>query len=229
LVGILVLVINPLLIVALTALIGLFYVMIKRNHERKEARSKIPCASCQTPILPSASACLNCKTPVQEPVSVGFFGTPNGKPVLEPASHRLKLIEKKRCPNCATRLTGRTPAHTCEACGYALMATAEERTQYTAKINRRFAPVMLTCGVLSIIPVVGVIPAILLYRFALVAPYRRYLPRGSRLFTKCMIQFASLILLIVQLVPVLGIASLPLMAALNFSFYKRSYKNKLPV
>ena len=73
-------------------------------------------------------------------------------------------------------------------------------------------------------PVVGLIPGIILYRMTVVAPDRRYLPRGRTLLVRWGVRLAYLFLIFVQLTPVTGTLAVPAMALLGWSAYRRSFR-----
>lgn len=72
-------------------------------------------------------------------------------------------------------------------------------------------------------PVVGVVPAIVFYRFQLVNPFRCYVPFGSALLAKWLGRFACIGVLSVQWIPLVGGVSLPIMATINYAIYRRAF------
>ena len=77
---------------------------------------------------------------------------------------------------------------------------------------------------LGLIPVLGVIPGVIAYRLALVAPFRRYLPTGRRLLLRWGLRLAMLILVAFQWVSVAGALALPVMALINYGAYRTAYR-----
>ena len=106
-------------------LIGIGIALLYRARKRAEAReeqSKIPCAACDVPIFRSALACPSCDTETESPRAVGYLGQAKANRAADPDTHPYRLVEKKRCPVCATRFKKRKPRQACTACGHALMA-----------------------------------------------------------------------------------------------------------
>jgi hypothetical protein len=86
----------------------------------------------------------------------------------------------------------------------------------------------VACLLLGLIPILGVIPAVILYRLAIVAPLRRYLPRGDNFLLRWGIRMVSLVLIALQWVPILGGLLLPILALVNYGPYRRVFQIRLP-
>ena len=95
---------------------------------------------------------------------------------------------------------------------------------YIASIDRRVPPVCLVCFVLGLIPVLGVIPGVICYRLAIVAPFRRYIPPGRGFVLRWGVRLAVLVLVAFQWVPVAGSLAIPVMALINYGAYRSAYR-----
>lgn len=226
-IGLVLLVVFPIVMLLLIgAVSGLFW-LIGKHRERLDEQSRVPCQNCGHMIYQCAVACPSCSTPVEHPHAVGFFGNSRDVPTKDPKDHPLRLVEKHRCPVCATRFEQRVVPQTCEACGHQLMADPAFAQRYLDYVGGRFAKVILVCGLLSFIPVVGLIPGVIYYRVKLVAPFRRYLPIGSRFLLKWLVRIAVFLLIGMQWIPILGVVSIPLMATLNFLVYRGAFSSRV--
>jgi hypothetical protein len=87
--------------------------------------------------------------------------------------------------------------------------------------------VLVVCALLSLIPVVGLIPGIIYYRFVLVGAFRRYLPLGKRFLLKWGIRILFFILMAFQWIPALGGLVVPLMAGISYVVFRTSFVNRL--
>ena len=96
--------------------------------------------------------------------------------------------------------------------------------EYVAFIDRRVPLVCMACFLLGLIPVLGVIPAVILYRLQIVAPFRRYIPRGRNFLLRWGIRLVSLVLVAFQWVPLLGGLLLPLLALVNYWAYRSAFR-----
>ena len=95
---------------------------------------------------------------------------------------------------------------------------------YIAHIDRRVPMVVAACVLLGLVPVLGVIPAVIFYRLALVAPFRRYIPPARNFVLRWTVRIVVLVLVAFQWVPVLGGLVVPLMALLTYGTYRREYR-----
>jgi hypothetical protein len=191
--------------------------------ERREEAALIPCATCGQMIHGCATICPHCRAPVKEPRAVGPLGNSRARPA-DPATHPFRLIAVKRCPACATRFGRRAVKQTCAACGYPLMDDPRFAEQYIRFIDRRVPSACAASFLLGLIPVLGVIPGVIVYRLAIVAPFRLYIPPGHGLLLRWGVRLALVILVALQWVPVAGGFALPAMALINYAAYRSVYR-----
>jgi hypothetical protein len=218
------LILLPLLTIAVFGVALVLLLLAGRYVEAREEATKVPCTNCGQMMYASATACPHCKAPNQQPKAVGLLGGTKGV-LADPATHPYRLVAAKRCPVCASRLGKRAVRQVCEVCGSAVMDDPRFAQQYLAFIDRRVPPVCLACFVLGLVPVLGVIPAVILYRLEIVAPFRRYIPPGRSFVLRWGIRLVSLVLVAFQWVPLLGGLLLPLMAMINYRAYRSTYRS----
>jgi hypothetical protein len=224
LIGVPLLVLFPIFVLILLAVSWGIIVLVARRVHRREEQQRIPCPTCGTSIYPCATTCPACRTPVPNPVTIGVFGQSKEQSVRNRTQHRLRLIEKGRCPVCATRFPGRVPHPTCTTCSHTLLASSEDVERFVQYIRKR---VPVVCGVgflLSLVPAFGLVAGIIYYRVTLVSPYRRYLPRGRSFLTRIGIRLFYLLLIAFQWVPVLGGLVVPIMAAVSHRTYRSAFE-----
>ena len=143
----------------------------------------------------------------------------------DPEAHPYRLVEKKRCPVCATRFAERAVHQTCSACGHELMSEETFTRSYIDRVSSRVPQVVVICALLSLIPVIGLIPGVIYYRVALVAPFRRYMPMGRRFLLKWLLRIFFFVLIAFQWVPLAGGLVVPLMAIVSFTTYRSSFRD----
>ncbi|NBC17721.1 MAG: DUF4126 family protein, partial [Bacteroidetes bacterium] len=174
LVGVPLLILFPIFVLLLLAISWGVIILVARRVHQHEEQKRIPCDTCGTLIYPCATTCPACDAPVPAPVTIGVFGQSKAQPARDREQHRLRLIEKGRCPECAARFSGRSPRPTCGTCGHTALADAADVDRYVQHVSRR---VPVVCGVglmLSLVPAFGLVAGIIYYRVTLVSPYRRY-------------------------------------------------------
>lgn len=153
--GAVMLVVFPLLMILLTAIVfGLLYAWQKAAHAREE-RMRVACAACGNPIYRCAIACSVCGVENRQACAVNWLGLPKPDLPADPASHALRLIAVRRCPSCATRLKQKNPRQTCECCRRELFGDDAELAAYLQLVRARFAPTLVVCFLLGLVPVVG--------------------------------------------------------------------------
>lgn len=221
--GPLALIVFPMLTLIAFGLAVLVLVLVERRLESGRGQASVPCTNCRQLIHASAPACPHCKAPVKHPRDVGILGTSKDRPA-QPRSLPYQLVAVKRCPACATRLERRAVTQTCRACGERIMDDPGFARDYIASIDRRVPVILGACFLLGLIPVLGVIPGVILYRLAIVAPYRRYIPPGQGFLLRWGVRLAVLVLVAFQWIPVAGAFTLPLMALINYAAYRSVYR-----
>jgi hypothetical protein len=178
-------------------------------------------------IYGAAVRCFACKAPTAQPRALSFFGRSLDEPTTDTDSHPCKLVEKKRCPVCATRLGKRDVHQTCGACGHELFADRGFADAYLARSDARLPVVLLVSMLFSAVPVVGLIPGVIYYRMTLIAPLRRYIPRGRSILLKWGIRILFFFLIMFQWVPAAGALVVPAMALINYSVYRSAFRAML--
>jgi uncharacterized protein with PIN domain len=224
--GLLFLVVFPIVAVVLSALTALGLWLVRRSAEKREQRSKIPCATCRTPLFPHATRCHACGTPLAAPRAVGVFGTPKAALAPDLRQHRFELVARKRCPTCATRLRKRAVRQACTTCQTVTFASQAEFQDYLDALQRRLPRTLWICLGLSAIPVVGVVPGVVYYRLALVSGLRGYVPPLRGCLARALIRVIHFGIIALQPIPILGALIVPLMCASTYAIYRSSLKGR---
>ena len=217
------LILLPLLTLAGFGIALVLLVLAGRYIEAREEATKIVCAHCGQMVYASATACMYCKAPNREPRAVGLLGGTKVGPA-DPAAHPFRLVAGKRCPVCATRFGRRAVKQACAACGHSLIDDRRFAERYIGFIDRRVPSVCAACFLLGLIPILGVIPGVIAYRLALVAPFRRFIPPGHGFLLRWGVRLVILALVAFQWVPVAGGFAVPAMALINYGAYRGVYR-----
>ena len=225
--GALLLVLFPLLMLLLVGVVTGALLLLRRRLHVQEEQRKIACSHCGTLIYPSAMACPRCRTAVNSPAAIGFLGQSLPYPTEDVINHPYRLAEKRRCPVCASRLLPRRPFDPCAVCGEARLADTVFAKAYMDYVGRRVPAVLMTCLLMSLVPILGLIVGTVYYRMELVLPFGQYLPLGRRFLLRWLIRLLFLILVFVQIVPVLGGVVVPLMAFISFVVYRDGFRSRV--
>lgn len=224
--GILFLVVLPIVAVVLSALTALALYLVKRAAEKRELRSKIPCASCGAPVFPHALSCAKCRVLLAAPRAVGVFGQPKARADDDIASHGFALVARKRCPACATPLPKRALQQACVECGTITFESRVEFDDYCCALRARLPRTLLICFAFSAIPVVGIIPGVIYYRLALVSGLRGYIPPLRGCLARVAVRLVRWGLIAFQPIPFVGALIVPAMALLSFWIYQSSLSSR---
>lgn len=220
--GILFLIVFPIVAIVLSALTAAGLWWFRRRADAREARSRIPCTQCATPVLPHALACPKCRTALAAPRDVGVFGQPRASTAGDLALHRFNLIARKRCPVCASRLHKRAVRQACPECSTVTFADRRDFDRYLAAIQARLPKTLLISFAISAIPVVGVVPGVLYYRLAIVSGLRGYIPPLRGCLTRLVVRVINWVIIALQVIPIVGAFVIPLMCLSTYLIYRKA-------
>lgn len=225
--GTLLLILFPVVMLALSAALFAFIALLQWRAKRKEEQSKVACSSCGETMYRCAVRCPSCQAENPEIYAVGWLGQSKDTLAPDPGGQPVRLTQKQRCPVCAVHLEPRRMRQRCPACRYELFESEADSKAYLGALDRRYPKVLLVTGLLSLIPIVGLIPAIMVYRLRLIAPLRRYLTLARRVPMGCGLRVLFMVLIWVQVIPGLGAAAVPIMASISFGVYRRAFTGQL--
>ena len=221
--GTLFLVLYPLLMAAVLAGTWGAIWLWRRRAEKREEAQKTPCPKCAAPVWAAAPACGKCRTPQAQPRDIGWLGTAVARPAPDAQRHPFVLASRKRCPTCAARLKAREPHQQCPECAGDPFGDPAFLQRYLAFVGARLPGTLAVCAVLSLVPILGLVPGVIWYRLQLVGPFRRYVPRFRGFFVRWALRLLFLALSLLQLVPGAGALAVPLMALVNYVTWRRVF------
>ncbi len=221
------LILFPIVMLVLMGIVAGLMVLAQKRAQAKEEKSKTACANCGEMIYGSAVQCFACQTPTASPNALSFLGRSLAEPTPDPQAHPYKLVEKKRCPVCATRFEKRAIHQSCTACGHELFNDPIFANAYLARSDARLPIVLVVSALFSLIPVVGLIPGVIYYRMALIAPLRKYIPRSRAILLRWSIRIGFFFLIMFQWLPLAGGLVIPIMALVNYTVYRSAFKAML--
>ena len=203
-----VVVLPPLALILTVAgmLIGVYFKQLWARHERRHSHA---CAACtaagrETSVSDCALICPVCGAEQPDVRQVGWFGLSGSSPLadLPPDEHAFRLLAAHRCRWCASPLDR---SHQCPRCGREQW-TDELQEFYVRRTDFRSGLLMS----LTIVPFVGTMLALILFRPFAVRPLAVHLSAGGRFMTSLMMTFLKLLLL----VPLILISAVPLLGLL---------------
>lgn len=225
--GPLLLILFPLVMLGVIAIVTGIMTLMRRRALKREEQSKVPCASCGESCYSCAPTCASCGASRQGVHAIGVFGQSLDEVAPDPAAQPYLLAAKRRCPVCATRLEVKDVHQTCPTCQHGLFRDPSFGQEYVARVGRRLPLVLVICALMSLVPIVGLIPGVIYYRLTLVAPFRRYIPFGQDFAAKWGIRILFILLVAFQWVPLAGGVVVPAMALVSFLAYRGLFVSNL--
>lgn len=225
--GILIFIALPFLMTGVIAgVMGILF-LIQKRYESKMEKAKVSCGSCGERIHSFATGCHHCKAPVKNPRVLGFLGRLTEESHSDIDLQRLRLLALKRSPLSGEKVKDKGVDVVCSEDGVQLLGDRELTRRYISRVSGRLPKVLIISALWSLLPGIGLIFGVIYYRFQLVGPFRRYLSFGQGFLAKWLIRFLLLLLVALQLVPGAGAIAIPLMATINFVFYRRAFLKAL--
>ena len=225
--GTMLLILFPIVMLTLSAVLFASIALLQWRAKRKEEKSKVACGSCGEPMYRSAVTCPSCQSPNAAVHAVGWLGQSKNKLVSDPAGQPVRLTQKQSCPVCATHLQPRQMRQTCPTCAHELFEIEAASKSYLSTLDQRYPKLLIVTALLSLIPIVGLIPAIMVYRLRLISPLRRYLTLTRRVPLSFGLKLLFIVLIWVQVSPGVGAAAVPIMASTSYGTYRRSLRKQL--
>lgn len=215
----------PIMIAVIAGFFGML-ALIRKRHEGKLEEAKVLCRSCGQRIHSFATKCHHCDTEVESPNVLGFLGGLKPEKAGSIREQELRLLRLKRSPVSGERFEGKGVQLKCEEDGRVAFSDPELNRAYFDAVSAKLPRVLLVSAVFGFVPVLGLLVGVIYYRLRLVAPFRRYLTFGQSFLTKWLVRLILLVLVYAQLFGG-GIIAVPLMAALNYWFYRSAFKSAL--
>ncbi len=225
--GTVLLILVPVMMLVLTLLVAAGLSLLRWRLERKEDAARLECPACSTLNYGCALQCHQCSQTFDTPRDVGLLGITAQRPAPNPSALPYKLVGKGRCARCATRFESHRTDEACRACSRVAFPDRAFAQAYLQRLQARLPGVLVLCGALSFIPVIGLIPAVIVYRVHLIAPLKRYLPWHRGLAVRWLVRLAFIGLVFVQFVPGLGTFAVPVMAMLSFAAYRTAFLRQI--
>ena len=163
---------------------------------------------------------------MESPNILGFLGSIKKEKAGSIEEQQLRLMRLKRSTFSGERFEGKGVELKCEVDGTTAFSDPALTQAYIGSVADKLPKVLIISAILGMVPVLGLIAGVIYYWLRLVAPFRRYLTFGQSFVTKWMLRLILTALAVLQ-VSFGGIIAVPLMALLNFWFYRSAFKKVL--
>lgn len=203
--------------VLITSAVTLF--ILKAFFIKMDERKKVSCPKCKTMVYPCGTKCYHCGNKVVHVRNVGFLGSIKSTVTENLQEHKQNMRVWKRCFSCGSRLKGNSLNQQCHRCKTIPFANHNDVSEYRAYLRRRMPRVVFITFLLSLVPVFGLIPGIIYYRSTLITPIKGYISKSRNFMIKWGMRVINLILICLQVIPIIGAVTLPIMCYLNYLAY----------
>jgi hypothetical protein len=211
----------PVLALVLFAMTVTGLALVQKTVGWLDNRGDLPCPTCGHDNHPSAPHCSSCGATLA-PMRVGLLGQALRRRVTGREAHSLDLVAARRCPHCAERLGYRALKQPCGACGTVTFASREDLDRYVGHLDRQLPMTAGVCLLFGLVPLIGIVPGVLYYRLTLVSGLSRWTPATRSVPARWAGRVVTVLLLMLQPVPLLGAITLPLICVANYLLYRKA-------
>ncbi len=223
-VGVVLLIAIPLLVVSVVGLLLLLFHFQQRRLEALEESTKVPCAHCGELILPAATQCQRCHNAVEAPKAIGHLGQMSAKPAESRQKQEVELVAARRCPHCAEKIKrGELQQHCLCGC----VIHADHYRGLLAEKRRELLPALAILALVGLVPVAGMIAAILYIKMLFIKPLKQYLPRNTIVGGKLLLRLVTLLFIPLQAIPFAGAIIPPLLLLLNYFLWTKLFRERV--
>lgn len=195
-------------------------VLAGRYGQRHGTPARVDCATCGHLLHPCAPSCSACGA-ARAAQAISVLGTPAARPAGP--DHPMALLARHRCPTCAERVS----AGACPSCrrGVPSPAEAEALVRYLDRRLPRALGIAFACG---LVPVLGIVPAVLFGRLSVTGGLLVWTPLGQRVAVRWLARGATVALVLLQPIPVLGAFAVPAIVLVRYALARRAFARAWP-
>ncbi len=224
-IGVVLTVVVPILVLVITGIVLLIFYVRQRHLSKIEESTKVPCPNCDVKILPAATECYFCHSVISHPMAVGFLGQMTETPSKDPQEQKRLLLTARRCPHCASEIAKGRVVQKCGVCGF---EPKEPQFQELLTVQKKRLPIaLLLLTLVGLIPVIGMVVAILYIKMVFVKPFKQYLPNGKSRLGRFAIRLLTLFCMMLQSIPFAGALIPPILLLVNMTVWKRLFSEEL--
>jgi hypothetical protein len=224
-------IIFPLVAFILAGLLIGAFALVNRIMDTFEKKTYVDCSKCSEKIAPTAMKCCHCQADVQPQYTLNWGlgrkkipcdGDLSDRTVQD---HRLRLISRRRCPDCAEKVAVKDfLVDGCDACGAEISSDSDWFEEYNAAVIKRSGALFLPLILMSFIPVIGLSVALVAIRIYLVAPLSVFIKGFHRFKLRWTLRLSILLLAIPSCIPGFALLTIPLMVFIHIKLYGNAAK-----
>lgn len=177
----------------------------------RELLEYIPCPACAASMHRAAQRCPGCGAR-HEPHGLDVIGRTTRRPATDLQAHIFALLARCRCRACAEPLDAGGPRARCARCGAEAFPTPEDIRVFLRAADRALLRMLPLLALLGVVPVIGLVAGLCVLRLSsanAVAAHGRW---KHRLVARIVRVGLLLAVSLLQVVPFVGAAVVPLIA-----------------
>ncbi|WP_224367389.1 hypothetical protein [Hyalangium versicolor] len=194
-------------VLPITGLVTCAYFLLRAREESE----RIACPSCATSTHRAALRCPGCGA-LREPSALDVIGRTSRTPASDTQAHIFALLARCRCRACAEPLEAGGPTACCARCGTSAFPAPDDIQKFLRAADRTLLRTLPLLALLGAVPVVGLVAGLCVLRLSsanAVAAHGRW---KHRLVARVVRVGLLLVFSLLQVVPFLGAAVVPLIA-----------------
>jgi hypothetical protein len=176
-----------------------------------EESERVACPACATPTHRAALRCPGCGAS-HEPRALDVIGRTARTPPSSTQAHVFSLLARCRCPACAEPLEAGGPEASCKRCGARAFPTPGDVRTFLRAADGALLRILPLLALLGAVPVIGLMAGLCVLRLSsanAVAAHGRW---KHRLVARAVRAGVLLAVSLLQLIPFIGAAVVPLIA-----------------
>ncbi|QRN95860.1 hypothetical protein JRI60_43595 [Archangium violaceum] len=194
-------------VLPITGLVTCAYFILRAREESE----RIACPACATSTHRAAPCCPGCGA-VREPTALDVIGRTARTPAADTQAHVFALLARCRCRACAEPLEAGGPDAFCARCGARAFPTPDDIRMFLRAADRALMRILPLLALIGAVPVIGLVAGLCVLRLSsanAVAAHGRW---KHRLVARAVRVGLLLTFSLLQVIPFVGAAVVPLIA-----------------
>jgi hypothetical protein len=177
----------------------------------REESERIACPACGRSTHRAAPRCPGCGAP-REPSALDAIGRTVRTPAADMRAHVFALLARCRCPACAEPLQGGGPEACCALCGARAFPSPDGIRMFLRAADRALLRILPVLALIGAVPVIGLVAGLCVLRLSTASAVAAHGRWKHRLVARAVRVGALLAFSLLQVIPFVGAAVVPLIA-----------------
>ncbi len=194
-------------VLPITGLVTCAYFILRAREESE----RIACPACATSTHRAALRCPGCGA-LREPGALDVIGRTARTPAADTRAHVFALLARCRCRECAEPLGAGGPDACCALCGARAFPTPDDIRMFLRAADRALLRTLPLLALIGAVPVIGLVAGLCVLRLSSASAVAAHGRWKHRLVARAVRVGSLLAFSLLQVVPFVGAAVVPLIA-----------------